>query len=92
MSADDRLLLSLLFVDRLEGKAVAQVLGIHAGNVTRRKQQALESLRGRLGLAAADSPSYGDCLDHLMQGPRKREFAEVLISALEAATPRGQDP
>jgi RNA polymerase sigma factor (sigma-70 family) len=46
---EDRLLLLLAFVEGLEGRQIAGVLGIDPGNVSRRKARALEALRQRLG-------------------------------------------
>ena len=80
----DRLLLSLLFVDGLKQKDAASVLGVNPGNVTRRKDRAIQTLgtltaehAARLGKQA----SYQECLTYLME--EARDFAQVLREALE---------
>jgi RNA polymerase sigma factor (sigma-70 family) len=85
LKAADRLLLHLSFAEGLEGKEVAAVLGIHPGNVSRRREAALGELRDRLSGGAEgpkDREREHDCLRHLLGGGGRLRFGEVLLEAL----------
>ena len=54
MSAVDRSILSLSFVEQLPGATVADLLGLHAGNVSRRRTQSIKRLRNGLASLVED--------------------------------------
>ncbi len=80
----DRLLLSLLYIDGLKQKDAAQVLGVNPGNVTRRKDRAIQAL-GKLTAEHAErlgkQESYHECLSYLTE--EGKDFAQTLREALE---------
>ena len=84
LPGQDRLLLSLLYIDGLKQKDAAQVLGVNPGNVTRRKDRAIQAL-GKLTAEHADrlgkQESYHECLGYLTE--EGKDFAQTLREALE---------
>lgn len=89
LDQDQRLVLKLAYVDRRPGQDIARVLGIHPGNVTRRRQDALTDLQGRLADGPGDPEAIGDCLRDLMAGGRRQDLAETLFGVLSAADAEG---
>jgi RNA polymerase sigma factor (sigma-70 family) len=93
LSDRDRLLLLLKFVDGLQGKDIARVLGIAAGNVSRALEKALLALREALELPAKEFESgqqaFADCLAHLLEPGQRRSFGEMLFQALKESQAAG---
>jgi RNA polymerase sigma factor (sigma-70 family) len=82
LDAEAAALLQLLFVEQLPGKEIAGLLGIHPGNVTRRKEQALRSLESALRENPTRSEAFAACLEHLLATDGRRDFAAALFDAL----------
>ena len=81
---DDRLLLRLLYVDGLQLKQAAAVIGVVPGQASRRRGRAIQRFQQLLSEQVADSEreeSYQDCLQYLMEDPR--DFAVALCDVLE---------
>jgi hypothetical protein len=88
MPADDRLIICLLHIDELQGKEVARILGIDAGNVSRRKQKAMIRFREALeaqALAREKASGYGDCMELIFEHRNWQRFAELLWAELKKA-------
>ncbi len=84
LKAEDRLILALLYIDRLKGKDAAAILGVHPGQITRRREAALRRLRELTEKHAAvkqQSESFQQCLE-LLPGSQA-DFAAALIEALK---------
>ncbi len=85
LSKEDRLVLYLLYVDRLKLKEVARIVGKHAGNVGKQRDRALGRLRRALAGRARDrgrEELYEECLE--LRGVAPKDFADALIEALRA--------
>lgn len=68
---EDRLLLKLLVLDEVPQQKVAQLLGIHSGNVTRRRQRAAQSVWRSVAAEAERAgkrQAAGDCLELVLAG------------------------
>jgi RNA polymerase sigma factor (sigma-70 family) len=87
LERDHRLLLKMAFADGRSGQEIARVMGIHPGNVTRRRQDALRELQNRLAGPVGDE--VRDCLGDLITDGRGRDLGEALIEALRAAASEG---
>jgi len=84
LSDDQRLLLTLIYVDGLRQNQVAGILGVHPGRVTRRRQAALARFRAKLeelGKARLQDAGFESVLDELETDPQS--FAAALLDALE---------
>lgn len=97
LKAEDRLLLLLLFVQDLQGKEAARILRIDPGNVSRRKERALDGLRDILEQREAGSrerpQKYRDCLQHLLATRADRSsFGRLLFDALQEVSREGAHP
>lgn len=69
LPAEDRLLLCWLTIDGLPQQQVAKTLGIHTGNVTRRRQRAAHAVLQQVHLSASTAgkmQAVVDCLDALL--------------------------
>jgi RNA polymerase sigma factor (sigma-70 family) len=96
LDARDRLLLLLLFSDNRKGTEAAAILGIAPGNISRRKEKALDILRKQLERGTSDDPKQGrqwrDCLGHLLAGAERLTFGQALVAALEETRTGGRQP
>ncbi len=87
LPADDRLLVCWLVVDDVPQNQVARQLGIHSGNVTRRRQKVGEEVWRRVREEMDCSPHaqrMRECLDHILAGDdveQRRELGHVLSQA-----------
>ena len=87
LPADDRLLVRWLVVDDVPQNQVARQLGIHSGNVTRRRQKVGEEVWRRVREEMDSSPQaqrMRECLDHVLAGDdveQRRELGHVLSEA-----------
>ena len=84
LSPNERLLLSLVYLDGMKQKEAAAVLGIHPGNVTRQLQKAIGRSQNHIEKIAAEhfaDDSYEGVLEQLTEDPRA--FAAALCDALE---------
>jgi DNA-directed RNA polymerase specialized sigma24 family protein len=91
MPSEDRLLLQMLLLDGVPQKELAHTLGIHSGTLTRRRQQAAQSLLGRVWQLVAESPHRrraNHCLQLMLAGD-DRELREHLAQLLAQGV-RGQ--
>ena len=86
MQDDERLLLKLIFLDDREGQEVAKFLAIAPGNVSRRKQKAIDGLQERIARHGRRLPSYEPCVEHMFSGAERTDFAGLLASALNTHT------
>ena len=83
------LLLKLLVLDDVPQQSVARALGIHSGNVTRRRQKAAERIWQQVQVVSQDSGQAGpvqDCLELVLTG-EDRELRVALGSMLAQALP-----
>lgn len=83
-------LLYFLFAEGLPGKDVAGILGVHPGQVSRRKERAIERLREALASLGGPSPqgrAYRDCLESLTGTRNWRELAGVFLRTLTKFRP-----
>lgn len=79
----DRLVLCLLYVEGLQLKEVARIVGKHPGNAGKQRDKALARLRERLLELAAERSQeqiYGECLEALDIAPR--DFGDAVYEAL----------
>ena len=84
LSKDDVLLLYYLYVKGLKQKDVATIIRIAPGNVTRRRQNALERLKDQIEQAATrlfGESNSGRFQEEIMEDPKA--FAEGLRKAIE---------
>ena len=84
LPSEDKLLLAMIYIDGLKQKEVAQVLGVHPGQISRRHAQAIERFQRSVAKHLADSQQeeeYQDCAEYLMDDPT--DFAAALREALE---------
>lgn len=68
---EDRLLLKLLILDEVPQQQVAQLFGVHSGNVTRRRQRAAQSVWRAVAAEAERAgkrQAAGDCLESVLAG------------------------
>ncbi len=87
LAADDRLLVRWLVVDDVPQNQVARQLGIHSGNVTRRRQKVGEEVWRRVREemeGSSQAQRLRECLDHVLAGDdvvQRRELGHVLSQA-----------
>jgi RNA polymerase sigma factor (sigma-70 family) len=93
LSPRDRLLLMLRFVEGMQGKDIAGVVGIAPGNVSRALEKALLGLREALEEMPLETNggqrAFQDCLAHLLDQDQRRSFGEMLLEALKEAPVAG---
>jgi RNA polymerase sigma factor (sigma-70 family) len=85
LSTNDRLLLALLYVDGIQNKEAAAILGIHEGTASRRHEKALPRLQASIIQQASQRMStegFAGILEDLRNNPRL--FAQILREALES--------
>lgn len=92
LSPEQGTLLYFLFDERLPGKEISAILGVHPGSVSRKKDKAIDLLQE--ALAAIDGPpnraqAYRDCLESLTGTRNWRELADVFLGALQEYRPDG---
>lgn len=91
LKTEDRVMLKMLFLDEVPQKELARSLGIHSGNVTRRRDNAAAQVFGevrRLSLVLSNPRQGADCLDLLLawnQPELAQRLGELLTSSLRAA-------
>jgi RNA polymerase sigma factor (sigma-70 family) len=71
LAADDRLLVKMLTLDGVPQQALAKSLGIHSGNITRRRQRALQRIFEHVASAGHASPArarFEECLQSVLAG------------------------
>jgi RNA polymerase sigma-70 factor (ECF subfamily) len=71
LGSEDRLLLKLLVLDEVPQQEVARLLGVHSGNVTRRRQRAAETVWRALAAEvhrAGKHQAATDCLELVLTG------------------------
>lgn len=86
---EDRLLLKFLVLDEVPQNVVARVLGIHSGNVTRRRQRAAERIWEQLRSETTRSQNAAQirgCMEMVLTGDN-RELRLTLGSALADSMP-----
>jgi RNA polymerase sigma factor (sigma-70 family) len=83
------LVLAMSLVDNLPGKEIAQVLSIAEGNVSRRRQKALDQLLAELadpqGGRGDSDGVYQTCLGHILATPDRAAFAQAIARSLADA-------
>ena len=80
----DRLMLALIYIDRLKKNQAAAILGVHPGQISRRLPKVLASLEASTTKLAAERLSEDACsgiFEDLREDPRA--FAAALREALE---------
>ncbi|MFN0196590.1 MAG: RNA polymerase sigma factor [Planctomycetaceae bacterium] len=91
--AEDRLLLQFLVIDEVPQQEVARTLGIHTGNVTRRRQRATARIWEEIQLQTnegEDARQVQNCLELVLAG-NNRELQQTLGGVLANALPRPAD-
>lgn len=89
LPAEDRLLVKMLALDGVPQQALSTSLGIHSGNVTRRRKRAFEQILIKVTSATLASPARArleECLETVLAGDNphlQRTLAEVLAAAFE---------
>lgn len=81
----DRVLLQMLILDSVPQQKVASALGIHSGNVTRRRERIASSIWQRVK-QLSDSQRILTCLDQVLAGrdaALKRRLGELLAAGLK---------
>jgi RNA polymerase sigma factor (sigma-70 family) len=93
LSAADRLLIKLLVLDHAPQKEVARSLGLHSGNVTRRRQKIVESIwdgvQEQVAQLRSKTPMW-ECLHEVLAGDNpnlRRALGNVLACALRNENP-----
>ncbi len=89
LDSEDRLMIKLLILDEVPQQTLAARMGIHSGNVTRRRQRISQSIWERVsvlrnGSSAPDRVS--ECLELVLAGGQvelKRSLGDVLVRAIE---------
>ena len=99
LAAEQATLLYLLYVERLSGKEVAAILGVHPGTISRRTEKAIKHFHKALAsfeLSSLHGQGYRECLETLSHARNLRELADVFLSALarspEATIGLAQEP
>jgi RNA polymerase sigma factor (sigma-70 family) len=87
LSREHRLMLRMAFADGSSGQQIARVIGIHPGNVTRRRQDAVRELQSRLAGTASDE--VRDCLSVLLTSGQAQDLGEAMMEALQNAAREG---
>ena len=96
LPAVDRLLLRWLTLDDLPQQQVATALGIHAGNVTRRRQKAVAAVLHDVEQAAEQQRIHTatrECLDLLLTASSslaREQFSQWLAADLSSLAPAGE--
>jgi len=87
--ADDRLLIRLLLLDDVPQSQVARSMGIHSGNVTRRRQKATQAIWDHLRrMSEAAGTRFSECLQLVLAGTDaslRQSLGSLLTSALRDA-------
>ena len=94
LAAEDRLMVKMLVLDDLPQQALAQSLGIHSGNVTRRRQRAIGQIMSHVAEAGRDCPArqqFQDCMDSVLAGD-DRALHQTLGTVLADALRQGANP
>lgn len=80
---EDRLLLSLIYIDKLPKKDIALIFNVHPGQIGRRETKAIERLREELATRLEDLP-HKDLSDEILCGSEENPtaFTETLIESL----------
>jgi len=89
VDAEDRLLLKMLILDEVPQQNVARALGIHSGNVTRRRQRAAERIWQQVQCQSNEShrgSRVRGCLELVLAG-EDRELSMALGDVLARAMP-----
>lgn len=84
LSSDDRLIISLVFLDGLKQNEASPILGVHPGNVSKKLKKAIERFQDHHEKIASKflrHESYEGILQQLGEDPRA--FAIALRNALE---------
>lgn len=88
LESEDRLLIKLLILEEVPQQTLAQRMGIHSGNVTRRRQKISQSIWSRvqeLGTSSAAPNQVTDCLELILTGSDselRRSLSDVLANAM----------
>jgi hypothetical protein len=96
LSHEDRLLIKMLVLDDVPQKQIAQVLSIHSGNVTKRRQRVADTIWRKIREAISargDTSTVIECLQLLLAGstyPQRQQLAGVLADEFRAGFDNGQ--
>jgi hypothetical protein len=88
LAADDRLLIKLLVLDEVPQYVLAEHLSIHKGNVTRRRQRAVQRIWSSINAsreASSEPRQIEECLELVLAGKSvelRRALGNCLSSAL----------
>lgn len=88
LESEDRLIIKMLILDEVPQQTLASKLGIHSGNVTRRRQRISQSIWERvnhLGSCSSASGRVNDCLELVLAGGHvelQRTLGDVLVRAM----------
>ena len=84
LTSRERLMLALIYIDRLKKNQAASILGVHPGQISRRLPKVLAALENSITKLAAERMSEDACsgiFEDLRENPRA--FAAALRDALE---------
>jgi len=90
LNTDDRVILKLLILDNVPQQELARRLGIHSGNLTRRRQKAAAHVLQQVQQLSSSGPQArqaGECLELLLtdgQLELKQRLAEVLTAQIRS--------
>ena len=88
LDGEDRLMIKLLILDEVPQQTLASRMGIHSGNVTRRRQRISQSIWERVNSLGSCSSAPGrvnDCLELVLAGGQvelQRTLGDVLMRAM----------
>jgi RNA polymerase sigma factor (sigma-70 family) len=91
IDAEDRMMIKMLVLDNVQQQTLAQSLGVHTGNVTRRRQKALERILVHATTAGRRGRSPGrfdECLESVLTG-EDRQLRQSLVTVLAGAVAQG---
>lgn len=83
LSGEERLLARYVYVDQKPGKLIAELVGRHAGTVSRQTAGLEAQLCETLPAAYRSAPAYGDCADLLLGGRHRLDLGQLIADALK---------
>jgi RNA polymerase sigma factor (sigma-70 family) len=87
IGAEDRMMIKMLVLDNVQQQTLARTLGLHTGNVTRRRQRALEQILAHAtsaGRGGSSAGQFDECLEAVLTGD-DGDLRQTMANALAAA-------
>jgi RNA polymerase sigma factor (sigma-70 family) len=86
LSPEQKMALRLRYLEGVENRDIARVLGVHPGTASRRNEASLLTIRQFLetpeGLTGHEKQMCQECLDHLLGGSGAKDLGRLLWDAL----------